>query len=349
MPCYHPRRVIFTDRLRWDLDPRNREAFGDRHVLVACSKCYGCSQSMQRQWAVRAFHESLMHTEMWQDPETKISTEVPNSCVVTLTYDQEHLPADGALKHDDFQRFMKRLRIRRQRRTPAGVPVAPIRYFMCGEYGGKTHRPHFHAVLFGEQFLDSYYEQSRDGQVNRMSYELDELWSQPIAPGEPPTKIGRATVDGFSFAGASYVAGYVAKKQGEAYPGPLRERVDRRTGECTIEAIQPEYRRMSTGRGPAEGETWEQAPGGLGKSYALQPNKLFEIYATDSIRISEWRFRPPRYYDTLLKSKHPDRARAIKSQRLEKAFDLAEDWSPERCDAAEKIALSALQSRRDSL
>ena len=60
---------------------------------------------------------------------------------MTLTYDNEHLPEDGNLHKDDFQKFMKRLR--------KAIEPHKVRYFMCGEYGGKYGRCHFHCVLFG--------------------------------------------------------------------------------------------------------------------------------------------------------------------------------------------------------
>ena len=50
---------------------------------------------------------------------------------ITLTYDEEHVPHRGQLQHDDFVKFMKRLR-----------KHGAVRYYMAGEYGtlnGWTH------------------------------------------------------------------------------------------------------------------------------------------------------------------------------------------------------------------
>jgi hypothetical protein len=61
---------------------------------------------------------------------------------VTLTYDDDHvLDVDGSIRRDEFQNFMKRLRER--------VSPRRLMYYACGEYGGKTGRPHFHAIIFG--------------------------------------------------------------------------------------------------------------------------------------------------------------------------------------------------------
>lgn len=92
-----------------------------------CGRCKACLEKYAADWTQRMLDEY-------------------NSCgrigvMLTLTYDNEHLPPEGNLRKDDFQRFMKRLR----------KVIAPVkvRYFMCGEYGGKFGRPHFHCVLFG--------------------------------------------------------------------------------------------------------------------------------------------------------------------------------------------------------
>lgn len=348
MPCFHPSRVLRENgHLEFSKDWRHAEHFEGQVVNLGCRDCVGCNQATQREWSVRAFHEAQLHNEHWRDPDSGITTEIPSSSVITLTFDEEHLPADGLLDHKIFQRFMKRLRIRRQR-LHAKIGLAgtakPIRFFMCGEYGGKTFRPHFHSIIFGESFSDQYTEQSLDGQINKMSYELDTLWSEPAFEGAPPTKIGRATVDSFTFAGAAYVAGYIAKASSTGgLQGPIAEIVDQFTGETTYRPLAPEYRKMSN-RAPEKG-----APGGLGGKWLLQPQNLERVYSSDSIQISTWHFHPPRYYDVLLKK--ADRAlwQDVRLRRLDGAEQNAETWSPERCSAAEKIALSELQQRRDSL
>ena len=57
-------------------------------------------------------------------------------------------PQRGSLNHADFQKFMKRLR------KHAGNN---IRYYMGGEYGPTTWRPHFHACIFGHDYEDKLY------------------------------------------------------------------------------------------------------------------------------------------------------------------------------------------------
>lgn len=60
--------------------------------------------------------------------------EWKNASFVTLTYDNDSLPGDSGLHKEDFQRFMKRLR------KYSGYD---LKYFACGEYGGRFKRPHY--------------------------------------------------------------------------------------------------------------------------------------------------------------------------------------------------------------
>lgn len=89
-------------------------------------KCLPCLRYRKGLWAARLMLEGSLHE---------------SSLFVTLTYDEEHCPCDGCVSVKDAQRFLKRLR---QRMVPA-----KLRYFIVGEYGDVTKRPHYHAVLFG--------------------------------------------------------------------------------------------------------------------------------------------------------------------------------------------------------
>jgi hypothetical protein len=257
---------------------------------------------------------------VWRDPLNGTAGELPEACIVTLTYAPEHLPVSGLLVHDDFSAFMKRLRqrrVRRYRRKKLG-PTPKVATFMCGEYGGKTLRPHFHAVLLGETFDDRYPLQLSDGQRHQGSHQLDELWPW-----------GLSTVDEFSFAGAGYVAGYVAKKRGD----PV-EKLDPATGE-----VVPEYRTMSRGLG----RSWI-----LGEDRGGVP-RFPEVYGQDCVTVGEWKFRPPRYYDRLLLRHDEALFVDVKQRRLERALQGFEDWSEPEARSAEKVAHASLSRRSDSL
>jgi hypothetical protein len=64
---------------------------------------------------------------------------------ITLTYDTKYVPITSngfmSLAKRDPQLFMKRLR----KAHPKG---SNLKYYLCGEYGSDTRRPHYHAVIF---------------------------------------------------------------------------------------------------------------------------------------------------------------------------------------------------------
>jgi len=62
---------------------------------------------------------------------------------VTLTYDTKYVPLTKngfmTLNKRDIQTYMKRLRKLSDRK---------LKYYVCGEYGSKRDRPHYHMVIF---------------------------------------------------------------------------------------------------------------------------------------------------------------------------------------------------------
>lgn len=90
-----------------------------------------CRINRQRQWTARLLLELETHAK---------------ASFVTLTYDEEHLPVAlcegeprAVLNGKDLTLWLKRFRNK----------FGPYRYFAVGEYGSKTDRPHYHAILFG--------------------------------------------------------------------------------------------------------------------------------------------------------------------------------------------------------
>lgn len=104
---------------------------------VPCGKCMACRIARSREWTTRLIHE----LSYWD-----------KASFVTLTYDNEHLPSDNSLSVRHWQLFMKRLRKQ--------VEPLKIKYFASGEYGDKFGRPHYHAIIFGLDFI-------RDAEVIR--------------------------------------------------------------------------------------------------------------------------------------------------------------------------------------
>jgi len=286
VPCYHPIDV-------------NKRGFTDLKVTVACGRCIGCRLDKSRDWATRCIHEAQLHEQ---------------SCFVTLTYDDKHLPPGGTLVPRDYQLFMKRLRKARTKK---------IRFFHCGEYGETSGRPHYHALLFGVSFPDQKQCSSGDFPLYS-SAELDRLW------GLGACKIGHVTHDS-----AAYCARYVMKKvTGDLAPDHYRY-TDPDTGE--VFDLHHEYATMS--RRPGLGAGW------LHKF-------LGDVYPEDFVAKRDGSQAPvPVYYDKLLKRVSPETFDAIKSNRLTRALDPKQrsNSTPARLAVREEVKKSAISQLRRKL
>lgn len=143
----------------------------------------------------RQYLESLTHDE---------------NCFVTLTYSPENLPGAGNLEPGHVSLWLKRLRW-------VLSPVR-IRYFLAGEYGDETFRPHYHLSLFGVSG--------------------DTVVTSPSGPDSVANLIARTWAKGnvhvaeFNELTAQYIAGYVTKKMNQKDDPRLQGRV-------------PEFARMS--------------------------------------------------------------------------------------------------------
>lgn len=115
-----------------------------------------------------------------------------DSAFVTLTYDNDHLPAGGTLVKRDLQLFMKRLR----KEYPPG-----LRFFACGEYGEISLRPHYHLLLLNQDFMDKRPVSRGSEYTLYTSSLLSELWTA-----------GSHVIGDVSFDSAAYVARYCTKK-----------------------------------------------------------------------------------------------------------------------------------------
>lgn len=98
-------------------------------MRLPCGKCENCVKRRASEWSFRLMQEEKKCTSAY---------------FITLTYDTKHCNITrrgymGLCKRD-VQLFYKRLR--------KCNPESRIKYYTVGEYGGKTNRPHYHAILF---------------------------------------------------------------------------------------------------------------------------------------------------------------------------------------------------------
>lgn len=146
-------------------------------LMIPCGKCQGCIIDKANEWATRA----MLEAQNW-----------PKNSFLTLTYDNDHIPANRTLVKADLQKFWKRLR-----KTGEN-----IRYMACGEYGPRTLRPHYHAIVYNYWPDDAkIYKDNIVGDKLYTSEKLNKIWSK-----------GYVIVGNVTYESAAYVARYVFKK-----------------------------------------------------------------------------------------------------------------------------------------
>ena len=208
MSCFHPNGVLFCNgkpgRFIGPLTTDKVRAFasnGWEVVPVPCGHCRGCRLDKSKFWADRMLLEFA--TERDDYP-------AKTALFLTLTYDDAHVPwvtcTDGVQRHNlepsHPQLFLKR--IRKYFWTNFN---RKLRFYLCGEYGSRTFRPHYHMILFGaslSDFPDSFVFSStcESGGILYESPVLDGIWS-----------FGACRFSLASYQTFCYVGRYVLKKQ----------------------------------------------------------------------------------------------------------------------------------------
>jgi len=93
---------------------------------VPCRQCLPCRLNKQREWTGRILLESKSHE---------------HNTFVTMTYDEENVQV---ITKREMQLWQKKFRKELDRRTGE-----TCRFYTIGEYGTRTARPHYHAIIFG--------------------------------------------------------------------------------------------------------------------------------------------------------------------------------------------------------
>lgn len=283
-----------------------------RPLTIPCGQCIGCRLERSRQWAIRCLHEASLYE---------------SNAFVTLTYDDEHLPADKSLRKSDFQRFIRLLRqhfrrTRQRRRSNDSDELrSGIRFYMCGEYGDLTFRPHYHACLFNVHFSDRVlFKRLGNGSCLYTSKILSKCWPH-----------GYACFGDVTFESAAYVARYCIKKVLGANADEHYKRVDE-NGEFYW--LLPEYTNMSLKPGIGAGwfERFHQ-----------------DAYPRDYVIVRGKKVKPPKYYDKLFEARDGFAMEHLDFLRYEKAMLLAEDATPARLRVREQVARAQLNQKRRSV
>lgn len=274
IPAWRPKlggRLVFNPS---DAMPSLR----NKPLSVPCGQCRGCRLARAVEWGIRCHHESQMNE---------------NNSFITLTFNDEHLPSDFSVQPRVFELMMKRLRER--------IEPTQIRFFGCGEYGGKTFRPHYHAIIFGYAFPDRrLHGYSKRGHPLFTSELLGQVWPY-----------GFNVVGAVNWRTAAYTARYTLKKiddnsalpdgatswdQVRNYRSSYYHRLHPVTRQLV--KVEPEFLRMS--RMP-----------GIGRSWAEKYKS--DYFPHDFIVLDNKKFPVPDYYIKLLAE---DEQKFIRDHRI---------------------------------
>lgn len=259
--------------------------YNPKVMLIPCGQCIGCRIRQREDWTTRIELEARQYLkeEVW---------------FITLTYDDEHVPgmilktgeimrkvqyvwkpgekapeSVQTLLYPDIQKFLKRLR---------KAYRGKLRYFVSGEYGEQTARPHYHMILYGwkPNDLKNLYKIHHNGYYT--SKWLEDLW------GMGQIQIAQAVQETYR-----YVAGYVTKK--------MYEIDGKKANEYYELGQQKPFACMSL-------------KPGLGDEY-YQKHKE-EIWKQGYIQCTNGkRAQIPRYYEKMMEAENPERLWRIKKDR----------------------------------
>lgn len=159
-------------------------------TMLPCGRCTECRIRKVKEWSARCLAEK------------KTSK---NAYFVTLTYSDDNLrfqSVDGnlipVLVKKDCQLFFKRLR-----KALFGNKKGDLKYFLSGEYGEKTLRPHYHAIIYNLPLDDLRLYKVKGKTVYYTSDFLSKVWG-----------LGYVVVGLVNNKSVSYTCSYTLKKVG---------------------------------------------------------------------------------------------------------------------------------------
>lgn len=173
----------------WELPnilPECRKLLRPIAKLYPCGRCAACLRNRAAEWSFR-MEVHLKHSR--------------GACYfITLTFDDEHLPHNKygipGFDKDIARKFLKDLR--------NAVRGHQIKYYMVCEYGGKTHRPHHHLIVF-----DWPYSETALGVIKK-----DKLIGSVLTRVWP---YGQVDIGEATSASITYVAEYILSKPSIPY------------------------------------------------------------------------------------------------------------------------------------
>lgn len=272
---YH---ITSYDTIMYDCDGNIRE-----YVEIPCGRCIGCRLQYSRMWADRCLAESTLHDD---------------SYFVTLTYDDYNIPKSNydidketgevktscTLVKRDFQLFMKRLRKNYKYDNN-------LRFYMAGEYGSQTARPHYHAIIYGLKLDDlKLYKRTPLGFNLYNSEFVNECWQHK----------GHVVIAEVTWETCAYTARYIMKKQTGSKAEEVYERYN----------IIPPFTLMS------------RRPGIAKEFYEQNKERLIKFGEVDiSTKKGGKKIKSVKYFNKFLEIEYPDEYN-IKSESTKKHLEV---------------------------
>lgn len=158
--------------------------------VFPCGQCMPCRISRRRIWT----HRILLEAHQWS-----------SNAFVTLTYQDDKLPVASTglptLDPVHVKNWLKRIR--------KAYEPERLRFYLAGEYGDESQRPHYHVALF------NFPRCLRGNTLRRVETRSRPLWSDCCSTcrlvgdtwGYGDVDVGRLEPES-----AQYICGYVTKK-----------------------------------------------------------------------------------------------------------------------------------------
>jgi hypothetical protein len=317
MGCYHPvtsyvRDYSIMDDETGEFITKSKVAFygrnidsrytNDKEIQLPCGKCLACLESRAKEWALRLSLEASMHD---------------HNAFVTFTLDDDQLYKRGndrwSVQKRDMQLLNKRLN--KKLKWLYGKDHR-YKYFIIGEYGGETGRPHYHALFFNVK-IPMLHPTASNGKNKRWtSIFLNDVWPY-----------GHHDIGQVDFGSAHYVASYLQKAkiielrqqtkqavknhfhtlssdiQEKIFNG-LKKIVLKQEWDNKIRIVNPEFSLKSRGLGL----TW----------YEQNKESLFKGH----IQQQQYRYAIPRYFMKKLEEDFPEKHEQIVQMRLDHLLDV---------------------------
>lgn len=267
-----------------------------KYIRIPCGKCASCRIDKSREWADRMMLElaendgkAIFLTLTYNDNNldfTEIEDWAYYGYLPRYPYERYddvgnlYIGAKPTLNVRDTQLFLKRLRKEFDDKT--------IRFYLAGEYGPKSQRPHYHLIVFGltlDDFPDRK-EHGRNelGQIYYKSRKLQDIW-----------KKGFCLFSEVSWKTCAYVARYCQKK----LYGDL--------GDTVYESRKPPFSTMS--RRP-----------GIAGTYLGARNDIFDMA---KLYVPGAEVNLPKYFLRILRLRYPAWYDKIMAERKEFASDVS--------------------------